>query len=96
MTEDLITTFNISVVARGSISETGHKGDDGSRYAVPHKRGIFRCALYWAHDYQRSSADYHITPPRTHRQQPLWRCHVPQSPHLQVRPDRGSPTSRVL
>ena len=43
MTEDLITTFNIAVVARGSISETGHKGDDGSRYAVPHKRGIFRC-----------------------------------------------------
>ena len=35
-------TFNISVVARGSVSETGHSADDGSRYRVPHERNIFR------------------------------------------------------
>jgi len=46
VTEDLLTTFNISLVARGTVSETG-AGDDAahSRYAVPKQRGIMRCAI---------------------------------------------------
>lgn len=42
ISEDLLTTFNITTVARGSNSETRHSSDDGSRYRVPHERGIFR------------------------------------------------------
>jgi hypothetical protein len=42
ISEDLLMTFNISIVARGSVSETGHSADDGSRYRVPHEREIFR------------------------------------------------------
>jgi hypothetical protein len=44
ISEDLLMTFNISIVARGSVSETGHSADDGSRYRVPHERNIFRSA----------------------------------------------------
>ena len=40
--EDLLTTFNIGVVARGSVSETGHKGHDDQRYGVPRSRNMFR------------------------------------------------------
>lgn len=41
--EDLLTTFNISAVVRGSVSETGHTGHDDTRYGVPRSKGIFRC-----------------------------------------------------
>lgn len=41
VTEDLLTTFNIAIVARGSISETG-KREDGSRYNIPRFRNIYR------------------------------------------------------
>lgn len=44
MTEDLLTTFNISLVARGSVSETGI-ADEGEhkRYSVPKAKGVLRC-----------------------------------------------------
>lgn len=47
VTEDLLTTFNISLVARGTVSETG--GGDGAehaRYMVPKQRGIMRCGAH--------------------------------------------------
>lgn len=40
--EDLLTTFNIGVVVRGSVSETGHKGHDDQRYGVPRSKDMFR------------------------------------------------------
>lgn len=41
VTADLINTFNISMVVRGSVSET-RRSKDGTRYAVPQEQGIFR------------------------------------------------------
>lgn len=43
MTDDLIKTFNIGVVVRGSVSETSMMGPvEEERYAVPRAAGIFR------------------------------------------------------
>eukprot|EP00884_Botryococcus_braunii_P004743 jgi/Botrbrau1/1426/Bobra.0063s0118.1 len=43
ITEDLITTFNISLVVRGTVTETAHSHDLAEdRYAVPQAKGIFR------------------------------------------------------
>jgi ethanolamine-phosphate cytidylyltransferase len=43
ITEDLITTFNISLVVRGTVTETAHSHDlDEDRYAVPQAKGIFK------------------------------------------------------
>ena len=42
VTADLINTFNISLVVRGSVSETP-RANDRLRYAVPKQMGIFRC-----------------------------------------------------
>lgn len=44
ITEDLLTTFNISLVARGSVSETRDSGnrDAAVRYGVPQEQRIFR------------------------------------------------------
>lgn len=77
VTEDLITTFNITTVVRGSISETGHSGDDGSRYAVPHKRGIFRCARRWnrSHYFCICCAGTVTKPSWLH--EPMWEQPVP-------------------
>lgn len=44
VTADLINTFNISMVVRGSVSET-RRSKDGTRYAVPRQQGIFRWAV---------------------------------------------------
>ena len=46
VTEDLIKTFNISLVVRGSVSE-GHHSDEvmeSRRYAYPKSKDIFRWA----------------------------------------------------
>ena len=46
VTEDLLTTFNISLVVRGTVSETdGADTDDAPRYALPREKGVFRCAI---------------------------------------------------
>ena len=47
VTEDLLTTFNISLVVRGTVSETGADGADAdaARYALPREKGVFRCAI---------------------------------------------------
>ncbi|BDA47157.1 Ethanolamine-phosphate cytidylyltransferase [Coccomyxa sp. Obi] len=43
VTEDLLTTFNISLVVRGTVSETGASDNaEHARYAVPKERGIMR------------------------------------------------------
>ena len=41
MTEDLLTTFNISLVVRGSVSETGPQDEEEQRrrYSVPPAAG---------------------------------------------------------
>lgn len=40
-------SFNIGVVARGSLSETsGFAERDARRYAVPQAKGCFKCASY--------------------------------------------------
>lgn len=52
MTEDLITTFNISLVVRGSVRETSRvvsgkandEREDPQRYSIAKAQGIFRCA----------------------------------------------------
>lgn len=45
VTEDLLKTFNVSLVVRGATSETRNLADtEGARYAVPCQRDIFRCA----------------------------------------------------
>ena len=46
VTEDLLTTFNISLVVRGTVSETAADGADAdaARYAIPRAKGVFRCA----------------------------------------------------
>lgn len=45
LTEDLIKTFNISTVVRGTVTELHHKGRkaEEERYAYPKAQGIFRC-----------------------------------------------------
>ena len=44
VTEDLLTTFNISLVVRGTVSETGASDNaEQARYAVPKEHGIMRC-----------------------------------------------------
>lgn len=43
ISDDLIKTFNISIVARGTVSETGHSGNgEERRYATPKQQGILR------------------------------------------------------
>ncbi len=43
MTEDLLTTFNISLVVRGSVSETGIADEEEQkRYSVPKGKGVMR------------------------------------------------------
>lgn len=43
ITDDLLRTFNISMVVRGSLTETrGRDSMDEQRYALPRERGIFR------------------------------------------------------
>eukprot|EP00878_Enallax_costatus_P014207 GHUV01014861.1.p1 GENE.GHUV01014861.1~~GHUV01014861.1.p1 ORF type:complete len:381 (+),score=118.13 GHUV01014861.1:154-1296(+) len=43
ISDDLLRTFNISLVVRGSLTETrGHGSMDDKRYALPRERGIFR------------------------------------------------------
>ena len=46
MTEDLLTTFNISLVVRGTVSETRADagGEEEPRYAIPAAKGVFRRA----------------------------------------------------
>lgn len=45
VTEDLIKSFNISVVVRGSLSETsGFVEHDAQRYEVPSAKDMFTCA----------------------------------------------------
>ena len=51
MTDDLITTFNISLVVRGSVRETSRvvsgrandEREDPLRYTVAKAKGVFRC-----------------------------------------------------
>ena len=47
MTDDLLTTFNISLVVRGSVSETGPQDEEEQRrrYSVPQQKGVMRCVL---------------------------------------------------
>ena len=47
MTEDLLTTFNISLVVRGSVSETGPQDEEEQRRrsSVPQQQGVMRCVL---------------------------------------------------
>ena len=41
VTNDLLKTFNISIVVRGTVSETGHQGNsEETRYAAPKQQGI--------------------------------------------------------
>ena len=56
MTEDLLTTFNISLVVRGSVSETGPQDEEEQRrrYSVPQQQGVMRCVL---------PGDISLTPP---------------------------------
>ncbi|KAL4419461.1 hypothetical protein ABPG77_003574 [Micractinium sp. CCAP 211/92] len=43
ITEDLLTTFNISLVVTGSVHETPHRAEgESERYGVPRERGIFK------------------------------------------------------
>ncbi|CAL5224914.1 g7680 [Coccomyxa viridis] len=43
VTEDLLTTFNISLVVRGSVSETGIADEEEQkRYSVPKDKGVMR------------------------------------------------------
>lgn len=42
VTEDLLMTFNIHHVVRGTIHETGDSGSEATRYAVPMQKGIFK------------------------------------------------------
>ena len=51
LTEDLLTTFNIALVVRGSVAETGAAGAAlaARRYAAARARGIFRCARSGPH-----------------------------------------------
>lgn len=44
VSEDLLKSFNISVVARGTLSETcGFVDPDETRYELPKSKGIYRC-----------------------------------------------------
>ena len=40
--EDLLTTFNISLVVTGTVHETCSRDSERQRYAVPQERGIFQ------------------------------------------------------
>ena len=42
LTPDLLTTFNIGVVLRGSVHESGNPASEAARYAVPQEQGIFK------------------------------------------------------
>ena len=46
ISEDLLTTFNISLVVRGSVSETGRDGSNAntpsSRYSICQRKQMFR------------------------------------------------------
>lgn len=42
ITEDLLTTFNISLVVSGTVHETRSRDSEQKRYAVPQEQGIFR------------------------------------------------------
>lgn len=42
ITEDLLTTFNISVVVTGTVHETRSRDSEKVRYAVPQEKGIFK------------------------------------------------------
>lgn len=42
ITEDLLTTFNISLVVSGTVHETRSRDSEQERYAVPQEQGIFR------------------------------------------------------
>lgn len=47
ISDDLIKTFNISIVARGTVSETGHSGNgEERRYATPKQQGILRYSVH--------------------------------------------------
>ena len=41
ITEDLLTTFNINQVVRGSVHESGDGGSEAARYAVPKEKGLY-------------------------------------------------------
>lgn len=46
LTDDLLKTFNISLVVRGTVSETaGFVEHDASRYSRAKALGVFKCAL---------------------------------------------------
>lgn len=46
VSEDLLKSFNISTVARGTVSETcGFVEPNDKRYKLPKSKGIFRCSL---------------------------------------------------
>ena len=57
LTEDLLTTFNIACVVRGTTTETGASGAALAerRYAAARARGIFQCACR-CHSHQRVAA----------------------------------------
>ena len=43
VTKDLLNTFNISIVARGTVTEMGHKhNSEDKRYETPKQMGIFK------------------------------------------------------
>lgn len=45
VSEDLMKSFNIAVVVRGSLNETsGFADPDPHRYEVPRTKGCFKCA----------------------------------------------------
>ena len=49
MTEDLIKTFNISLVVRGTVSELNHEDrHEQARYAYPKSTNIFWCVPFRA------------------------------------------------
>ena len=41
ITEDLLTTFNVSQVVTGTVHETCSRDSKQQRYAVPQARGMF-------------------------------------------------------
>lgn len=44
VTQDLLKSFNIALVVRGTVSETaGFEEQDAARYAYPKQLDIFRC-----------------------------------------------------
>ena len=49
VTEDLLMTFNIGTVVRGTVTETHGGGDDSTRYKVPRDREMYRCDEQCSH-----------------------------------------------